>query len=150
MLKEAFETVKNQMGPCGIACATCNMGNGTVAETAAKLRGFVGEYELASWAPSTPGGVDVDFANLGKALDWIQTYTRCLGCERGGGPPECPIRTCATGKGFALCADCPDLDRCGKFDWLGDAVGGLKENLRKGKGRSKKELIEEAMSKMEL
>ena len=48
MLKEAFETVKNQMGPCGIACATCNMGNGTVAETADKLRGFVGEYELTS------------------------------------------------------------------------------------------------------
>lgn len=148
MLEEAFEKVKDQMGPCGIACALCRLGNGTVAETALRLQEHINFYQIPYWAPTTPGGAELDFDHLRKALDWMHTYARCLGCEQGGGPPECAIRTCAKEKGFTLCSDCPDLEGCSKFDWLGESAGILRENLKKSRGRSKQELVEEAIGKM--
>lgn len=147
MLKEAFEIVKDQMGPCSITCATCNLGNGTVAETAQKLQGYLKFYEVPSWAPMEPGGADIEFDRLDKALNWLQTYIRCSGCEQGGGPPDCAIRTCSRERGYDLCSECPDLEGCDKFDWLGDPES-LKERLGRNKGRSKREIIEEAMSRM--
>lgn len=149
MLKEAFEIVKDQMGPCGIVCATCRLGNGTFAETAQKLQEYLKMYEVPSWAATTPGGADVDFDHLDKALNWVQTYTRCQGCEQGGGPPDCGIRTCSREKGYEPCSECPDLEGCDKFDWLGNPEY-FKENLKKSRGRTKQEIIEEAIGKMDL
>lgn len=145
MLKEAFEAVKDQMGPCGISCALCDLGNGTVAETAMKLKEHLDLYEVPSWAPLVPGGTELDFDHLKKSLDWMNTYLRCLGCEQGGGPPDCIIRTCAKEKGFTLCTECYELEECEKFDWLGESI---KENLKNSIGRSKQELIDQAISKI--
>lgn len=144
MLKEAFEQVKDQMGPCGIACANCELGNGTVAETANNLKQKLQAYGVSAWAPQVPGGSNIDFTQLNKALDWVHTYTRCCGCERGGGPPDCAIRTCSKERGYELCSQCPDLEGCTKFDWLQDYAHQLKKKFKEGK--TKKEYLSEALS----
>jgi len=149
MLKEAFDQVKDQMGPCGIACATCDLGNGTVAETAAKLGQYLGMYSVREWAPMLPGGSDIDFDQLDKNLGWVKTYTRCFGCDRGGGPPDCAIKACAGDRGHEICSQCPDLEGCTKFDWLGDYANQLKEKLKAAEGKTKQELISEAVSDIE-
>jgi len=143
MLKEAFEQVKNQMGPCGNACATCNLGNGTIVETAMKLKKHLRTYGVSIWAPQVPGGSDINFDQLDKSLDWIHTYTKCFGCEQGGGPPDCAIRTCSKERGYDLCSQCPDLNGCTKFGWLGDYAYKLKNKLKEGK--TKKEYLSEAI-----
>lgn len=134
------------MGPCGIACGTCDIGNGTLAETAAKLRGFIEYYEVPTWAKAIPGGDGIEFDALIRALEWMKGNLLCVGCEEGGGPPKCPIRECASKRGYELCSQCPDLDPCDKFNWLGDPES-LKERLRRGRGKTKRELIEEALSR---
>lgn len=144
MLKEALDQVKDQMGPCGIACATCNLGNGTVAETAAKLKQHLQVYGVSAWAPQVPGGSDVDFDQLDKSLDWVQTYTKCFGCEQGGGPPDCAIKVCSKERGYDICSNCPDLEGCAKFDRLGDNALQLKDKLKEGK--TKMEYISDALS----
>ncbi|MFB0543329.1 MAG: DUF3795 domain-containing protein [Candidatus Bathyarchaeia archaeon] len=149
MLKEAFERVKDQMGPCGITCVTCKGGNGIIAGAAKKLQGLLQESGIPSIAPTLPGGSEIDFDNLERALTWVQTYTLCPGCEQGGGPPDCAIRICSKERGYVLCSECPDLEGCDKFDWLGDYAEPLKEKLKVSKGRSKQEITEEAISKME-
>ena len=149
MLKEALDQVKDQMGPCGIACATCDLGNGTVAETAMRLREDLQKYGVPQWASQVPGGSDINFDNLDRSLDWVQTYTRCFGCEKGGGPPDCTIKTCAKERGYELCSQCPDLEGCTKFDWLGDYAQKLRDKLKEVKGKPKKELLSEAISSIE-
>lgn len=146
MLEEAFSQVKDQMGSCGIACATCNLGNGTVAETAVDLKQKLQAYGVSKWAPQVPGGSDIDFKELEKSLDWVHTYTRCFGCEQGGGPPDCPIRTCAKERGYELCSQCPDLQGCTKFDWLKDYAQQLKNKLKEQK--TKEEYVSEAINSM--
>jgi len=88
------------MGPCGISCALCSLGNGTVAEMARKLKEYIDLYGLPSWAHMTPGGAELNFDHLMRALDWMYTYAMCLGCEQGGGPPECPHQELRKGKGI--------------------------------------------------
>jgi hypothetical protein len=146
---EAFETMKNQMGPCGIACGLCDLGNGTVAETAKKTKDYLQNYGVSQWAPLVPGGSEIDFDKLFKSLDWVSNSIGCLGCEKGGGPPDCAIKNCAKERGYEICSECPDLEACGKFDWLGDYGGTLRGKLKCSKGKSKRELVEEAITGIE-
>jgi hypothetical protein len=146
MWREAFNGVRNQMGPCGIACATCEGGNGAIGEAAYRLQEVLKRSGIASVAHMLPGGSEIDFDRLDKALTWMQTSINCPGCEQGGGPPDCAIRLCAKGKGYQLCSECPDLEGCDKFNFLGTPER-LKKTLRESKGKSKQELIEEVLAK---
>ena len=139
--------VMGQMGPCGIACGACVLGNGTVAETAKKTKEYIQGYGVEEWAPEVPGGSEIDFQQFYRYLDWMATYTVCRGCEKGGGPPHCSIRECANGKGYQLCSQCAELERCGRFDWLQGYGETLKTSLSGAKGKTKQELIDEALAK---
>lgn len=136
------------MGPCGISCGDCVLGNGTVAETAEKLKQFIQMYGVAEWAPLVPGGSEVDFKGLDQSLDWIQTYTSCPGCEQNGGPPNCSIRSCSREKNFDLCSKCSELEKCENFQWLGEYGEQLKTKLAEGKGKTKRDLISENRSEI--
>jgi hypothetical protein len=147
MTEDENQVVIGQMGPCGIACAACVLGNGSVAETAKKTKEYIQGYGVEEWAPEVPGGSEIDFEQFYAYLDWTATHTRCRGCEKGGGPPDCTIRNCANDKGYQLCSECAELEGCGKFDWLKDHGKVLKTTLGESRGRSKQELIEEALAK---
>jgi hypothetical protein len=129
---EDYSIVKDQVAPCGLRCGECNLGNGTVAETAINLRKYIQTYDLPSWADQLPGGVDIDFKQFDNNLIWVGTYLKCPGCLRGGGSPECPIRLCSKEKGFSSCAQCDELKACIKFNWLGEKGEMLKSKLAKG------------------
>lgn len=145
MQEEAFERVRLQVGPCGITCGTCPLGNGTVAETASKALEYVNGYGIKEWAPLVPGGKELDWAGFEKTVNWLTAYGVCLGCEQGGGPPDCAIRACSREKGYELCSQCGEIDGCGRFDWLGGHGAAMKEKLKENRGRAKAELAKEAV-----
>jgi hypothetical protein len=132
MLNEEYVIVKDQVAPCGLRCGECNLGNGSVAETAINLKKYIQTYDLPSWAHELPGGVDIDFKQLDQNLIWLACYLKCPGCIRGGGNPDCPIRLCSKEKSLSSCAQCADLKACPKFNWLGEKGGMLKSQLAKG------------------
>ena len=140
--------VKNQVGPCGITCGSCDLGNGTAAETAKKTIELINSIGIKEWAPVTPGGAELDWEATEKTLGWMTKYAYCAGCERGGGPPDCAIRACAKEKGYGLCNECGGLAGCTKFDWLGDYSRVLKGNLEGYRGRSKEEIAREAIDQV--
>ena len=138
--------VKNQVGPCGITCCTCDLGNGTLANTSKKTIELINAVGIKDWAPMVPGGDGLDWAATEKTLDWMTKYAFCAGCEKGGGSPTCAIRICANEKGFSLCNECDELEVCTKFDWLGDYSKTLKANLEENRGKTKEEIVSEALS----
>ena len=135
---------ETQVGPCGIACGTCFLGNGTMAKTMERAINYINISGIKEWSLLVPGGTEINWIETEKSLSWMQKYAYCAGCENGGGPPDCAIRSCATGKGYDLCNKCSELDTCTKFNWLGD-MEGLKEKLRKNKGKTKLEIAQEAL-----
>ena len=46
MLPEDYEVVKDQLAPCGLRCGECDLGNGSVAETALNLKEYIQRYDL--------------------------------------------------------------------------------------------------------
>jgi len=127
---EAKRGVEKEIAYCGIDCGGCGLGNGEFASAAGKTAGFIENYRLGEWAGFVPGGAEVDVPSLKKGLDWIASSVGCPGCHKDGGPPTCPIRSCARSLGLENCGACDKLDACNKFDWLGDKVPELKRNLK--------------------
>jgi hypothetical protein len=132
MLTEDHAIVKDQVAPCGIRCGDCDLGNGSVSETATDLMRYVKRYDLPSWAHELPGGSDIDFKQFELNLAWVGKWLKCPGCLRGGGNPECPIRLCAKERDLSNCAQCDDLKVCTKFNWLGEKGESLKDKLADG------------------
>ncbi|MFP4170958.1 MAG: DUF3795 domain-containing protein [Methanomassiliicoccales archaeon] len=148
MKRETFERLREQMGPCGISCASCGLGNGKVGKVADKLDAYIDMYDIPDWAPQMPGGESIDFDALRSALRWLHSVAVCPGCEEGGGPPDCAIRACAREKGLELCSGCPDLSTCDKFEWLGGYADHLKWKLSQGKSKGK--MIEEDLAGVQI
>jgi hypothetical protein len=136
--------VKNQIGPCGITCGTCFLGNGSVANSAKTTLDYINMLGIKEWAPLVPEGADLDWDETVKTLNWMTKYAYCAGCEKGGGPPNCTIRLCAKEKAYALCNMCSELAECTKFDWLGERATELKQHLKENVGKSKKDLVKQS------
>jgi hypothetical protein len=136
--------VKDQVGPCGITCGTCFLGNGSVAKSAKTTFDYINMIGIKEWAPMVLGGSDLDWEDTEKALNWMTNYAFCEGCEKGGGPPNCAIRICAKSKEFELCNECDELGNCTKFDWLGEGAASLKQNLKENKGKTKQDFVKQA------
>jgi hypothetical protein len=136
--------VKNQVGPCGITCGACFLGNGSVANSAKTTLDYINMIGIKEWAPLIPEGSGLNWDETEKTLNWMTKYAYCEGCEKGGGPPDCVIRLCANEKGYELCNMCSELDDCTKFDWLGEGANSIKQKLKENKGKSKKDLVKQA------
>jgi len=113
-------SLENQVGPCGITCGTCFLGSGTMAKTMGEASHYINMSDIKEWSSQVPGGSEINWVETEKALDWMQKYAYCAGCEAGGGPPDCSIRLCAFERGYELCSQCNELDTCEKFDWIGE------------------------------
>jgi hypothetical protein len=99
---------------------------------------------IKEWAPMVPEGADLNWGEAEKVLGWMSKYAFCAGCEEGGGPPDCAIRSCAREKKLELCNVCEDLEECNNFNWLGDSSG-LKKRLKEVMGKTKNDIAEETI-----
>lgn len=48
-MDELFK-VKKQVGPCGITCGTCFLGDGTMAKTMAEANKYINMSGIKEWA----------------------------------------------------------------------------------------------------
>jgi hypothetical protein len=149
-MNEVSNRIEDQVGPCGILCGACPLGNGAVAESARQTRKHIADYQIPMWAPFVPGGEDIDWAAVNRGLEWMQEYTSCAGCRNGGGPPDCTIRICASERGKELCSSCEDLDGCSRFEWLKEHGNEVKESLKDNRGLSKEEYLKKMRSSFKL
>jgi hypothetical protein len=111
--RDGFESVKDQIGSCGIWCGSCVVGNGSLQELSGKYREIAEAYDLKDWASQ-----DFDYSEFSKGLESIQNLPLCPGCQRGGGNPDCVMRQCAREKQITGCTDCPSPDTCGHKEAL--------------------------------
>jgi hypothetical protein len=133
--------VKDQVGPCGITCGTCFLGDGSVANTAKKTLEYISMSGIKEWAPLVPEGEGLDWVGTEKVLSWMTKYAFCSGCENGGGPPDCAIRNCANQKGYQLCNECSELTSCTKFSWLGESSDKIKQVLLDNPDKNKSDFV---------
>ena len=110
----AFENVRNQIGCCGIWCGSCVVGNGTLRELAGDFEKLLQGYDVLKW-----GAEGVDAREFLKGLRSIRAIPVCPGCAKGGGRPECELRTCAQDNVVYDCSECDAPSRCAHADLLG-------------------------------
>lgn len=103
----AYESVKGQLGRCGIWCGCCIVGNGVEAELARRHMELVTAYGIDHWGPA-----GADYEGLRRTMRAIGDLEGCPGCRRGGGRDDCPIRACATARGHDDCTECGEAGRC--------------------------------------
>jgi len=139
MRTKHFENVKNQVGFCGVWCGSCVAGNGTLRELTKRYEELIKGYDLEEWAPK-----DFDFNEFAKGLKSIQNMPLCEGCLKGGGRPNCEIRTCAQSKNIDDCSQCDQQKTCKNLEILEKMrTGALRANLMvKVKNVNRQKLID--------
>jgi len=121
----AFENVKNQIGFCGIWCASCVVGNGTLRELTKGYEKIIKSYGLEEWAPK-----DFDFKQFMKGLASIQAMPLCKGCLKSGGRDNCEMKACASKKKINDCSECDQSTACKNLEILQKMrTGALKAGL---------------------
>lgn len=116
-------------GYCGLYCGACGIRQGKIKQAVENLRKVTSAYgfdksapELAKWEPAFQ-----HFKEYEDVLNgWVRMFGECPGCRKGGGDPNCAVRTCGTQKRFVTCAECSEMDGCEKVKQYGPrAMEGL-------------------------
>jgi len=141
---KGFQSVKDQVGFCGIWCGSCPAGNGAMIELTRKYEELVKKYNLEKWVPK-----GFDFKEFAKGLACIQTMPLCSGCRKGGGGPSCKVRICALGKGLADCSLCDQLIECRNFEQLEAGNPKIKTDLMKIRNVDREKLVERWTSELQ-
>lgn len=106
MDRSAFDNVKGQVGPCGLWCGSCIVGNGLLAEMTAQYERVACGHGVHKWVLKEKGEAFVE------ALNTIKEVPVCRGCLNGGGDDTCRMRECTKQKGLIHCDECDDEDKC--------------------------------------
>ena len=112
MNRQAFDTVRGQIGVCGIWCGSCAVGNGALCEVTRRYSDAFDGYGVEDWAPP-----ELDYEALSKSLSIVAESASCLGCRQGGGPANCEMKTCARGRNLRECRACEEVE-CPHYELL--------------------------------
>jgi hypothetical protein len=99
-------------GRCGTYCGACLAYHGEIAKEASQLvdrltkQGFLGLARRIE--PEQEPAINAFF----EVMDRIARTPKCPGCGHGGGIIGCPVRDCASRRGYVTCADCDQLEGC--------------------------------------
>jgi len=107
MTREAYENVKDQIGGCGIWCGSCAVGNGSLRELTRRFEVVLDSHGVGHWAPP-----EMDYAAFARGLKTIREIASCVGCRKGGGRDDCPLRACSVGRRAADCTECGTFGAC--------------------------------------
>jgi hypothetical protein len=115
MDRKAFESVKGQIGYCGLWCGSCIVGNGTLRELTVRYRELIKGHGVEEWGLKDQGMDGDGFMN---ALIAIENIAICPGCLKGGGNDACTMRPCAREKKASDCIECREKATCKNLDPL--------------------------------
>jgi hypothetical protein len=112
---------------CGIYCGACDIYQKRISQAGNDLKKVLDALEFESFAKQVPGLENYDtFYKTLNAL--IMFFGQCLGCQKGGGPPQCQIRACCKEKGYKTCAEC-DSYPCEKVKYIVDSYPAAKDSI---------------------
>lgn len=91
---------------CGLYCGACDIYQKRIGQSGKELKKVLDAYEFSEIAEQIPGFEDYDtfYKVLNKIIFF---FGQCPACRKGGGDPECKIRSCCQEKGYQTCAECP-------------------------------------------
>lgn len=93
---------------CGIYCGACDIYQKRIGNAGKELKKVLNAYKFNAWANQVPGLEE--YESFDKTLTNLMVmFGQCQGCQKGGGNPQCPIRSCCQEKGLTTCAECNDF-----------------------------------------
>ena len=109
--------MKNLIAYCGLDCGTCE----------ARLATINNDDELRK-------KVAISWSELNGA-EITPAMINCVGCRLKGPKTPfcesmCPIRQCASGKGFGTCGDCGEMETCEKLAMIISNNENARNNLK--------------------
>ena len=108
-------------GACGAYCGACLAFDAELATEAQALLTRIRRQGFLSLARRLQPGDGPKIEHFFDVLDRLARTPACPGCAAGGGPADCPVRSCARRRQLPTCAPCPDLTACARGELGSDA-----------------------------
>jgi hypothetical protein len=144
------------VGYCGLYCNACAIRQEKFKTAVNSLRGLITAYgfdkfmpQLAKWEPSFK-----HYNEFNQVMDgFVKMFGECPGCPKGGGDPNCKVRTCAKRKGYRTCAQCKETETCDHLApyrrshlELVDALQNIKQNGAEKYAQQMQKKVDEGFS----
>lgn len=112
---------------CGLYCGACDIYQKRISQSGNDLKKVLDALDFSSFSNQVPGLEDYDA--FYKVLNTLITlFGQCPTCQKGGGPPQCPIRDCCREKDYETCAECSSFP-CEKVKYIVDSYPPAKDNI---------------------
>lgn len=112
---------------CGLYCGACDIYQKRISQSGNDLKKVLDALDFSSFSNQVPGLED--YETFYKILNTLITlFGQCQACQKGGGPPQCPIRDCCREKGYTTCAECSSFP-CKKVKFIVDSYPPAKDNI---------------------
>jgi hypothetical protein len=102
---------------CGL-CHTCQLDNPDFLEAIARVKSYLEQSPFCWWFYCLPENEAFSLPEFRRGLEWFLSHPECPGCKEGGGLMQCPIRRCASQRGYASCNECPDFGTCENYNMV--------------------------------
>ena len=110
---------------CGLFCEDCIPSNKKLFELAGELGKLLEKVGFKHYAALKSRRVPMlkEYATFAQVLREICSLRCAAPCREGGGSPQCRVRECAVGKGYAGCWECNSFASCELLQPLRDFHG---------------------------
>lgn len=107
---------------CGLYCGDCIPSHERFFEVLEELQRLAGDLSLKRYAEliARKNAAFEDYPAFEMVLAELVALRCPAPCHGGGGKPDCGIKECASGKGFAGCWECADRRGCALLQPLRD------------------------------
>ncbi|MHA2386248.1 MAG: DUF3795 domain-containing protein [Candidatus Thorarchaeota archaeon] len=137
---------------CGLYCPGCGIHQGKVTERVQGLQRILTSYKIGERkeALSQEEPAFKHYDEFEQVLDGIkEVFGSCAGCRKGGGIPDCKVRSCAEDRGYQTCLECVRMEACSELksrSWALPALRKIRDEGYESWLKTKREMVEAGWS----
>ncbi|MFX1262834.1 MAG: DUF3795 domain-containing protein [Promethearchaeota archaeon] len=101
---------------CGLYCPGCDIHQSKFVHGVDDLQSVLAPSKRRAAEIGEDESVRMHLERYEKVLDGVKDdFDGCRGCRKGGGIPDCKVRSCSIDRGYRTCLDCIRIESCSEL-----------------------------------
>jgi hypothetical protein len=101
---------------CGLYCPGCDMHQSKTVQAIESPQSLLASIKNRVAEIGDEESAQMHLERYMKVLDGVKDdFDGCAGCRKGGGIPDCKVKSCSIDRGYRTCLDCIRMESCSEL-----------------------------------